>query len=564
MTLERDTPLGRYVIRARIGVGGMGAVYRAYDTVLKRQVAIKTILSDKTADREYLARFRREALAISQLEDPHIVTLLDFVEGNPAQGEPPYMVMELLRGEDLQSVITKGPMVIERAVDILLEVCAAVGACHRHGFVHRDLKGTNIFVTEYNAIETAKVLDFGVAKVWNEDAVAKIADDSEVTRQGVAVGTPAYLAPEILRGGAATPATDQYALGILLYSALTGGRKPFEVKKSSEFRDLHLMRAILKGDHPSPRAYRKDIPEGLEAVIERAIDRDADRRYSSVHALGEALLEWASPRGRLQWTGHFTKAPPKAAAAHSMAVPSNVVLQARGGTAVDADRSPAVAATAPTTIQMESRELRGLLGVDQPKHTATTKTWDKKGDQAPAPAVEEERGIPVPRSRDDRPEPVEIRLRSDAGGPPPASPHVSAAASSDEIATSRRRGPTFFITLALAGAVATGAALYLNGTLRFPRLTSLFTARVPAAPATPLSLPATATAAPSPPTAEMAVPPSSSPRQPTPAVTLPVQGREAPPAPTAAERKPDEEKHPKPRRRRKPTVDENGIGIPAN
>lgn len=564
MTLERDTRLGRYVIRARIGVGGMGAVYRAYDTVLKRQVAIKTILSDKTADREYLARFRREALAISQLEDPHIVTLLDFVEGNPAQGEPPYMVMELLRGEDLQSIIAKGPMVIERAVDILLEVCAAVGACHRHGFVHRDLKGTNIFVTEYNAIETAKVLDFGVAKVWNEDAVAKIPDDSEVTRQGVAVGTPAYLAPEILSGGAATPATDQYALGILLYSALTGGRKPFEVEKNSEFRDLHLMRAIMKGDHPPPRTYRKDIPAGLEAVIERAIDHDTDRRYPSVHSLGEALLGWASQRGRLQWTGHFTKAPPKAAAAHSMAVPSKTVLQARGGTAVDAYRSPAAGAIAPMTILMESREIRDVLGRGNAKHTATTKTWDKEGDQAPAPAVEEGRGIPVPRSRDDRPEPAEIRLRPGVGGAPPASPRVSAAASSDEIATSRRRGPSFFITLAVAGALVTGAALYLNGTLRFPRLPTLSTAPVPSAPAAPRLASAAATAAPSPPTAGTALPPSSSSTQPAPAVTLPVQGREAPPASVAAERKPDEEKHPKPRRRRKPTVDENGIGIPAN
>ena len=283
--------------------------------------------------------------------------------------------------------------------------------------MHRDSKGTNVFLTEYNAIETAKVLDFGVAKVWNGAVVAQMADDSEVTRQGVAVGTPAYLAPEILRGSAASPATDQYALGILLYSALTGGRKPFELQKKGELRELHLMRAIMKGDHPPARTYRKDLPEGLEAVIERAIERDADRRYSSVHALGEALLAWASPRGRLQWTGHFTKAPPEAVAAHSMAVPSETVLQARGGTAVDADRSPAVAATALAprasaviTRAVESREIRGLLGLE---------------------------------------------------------------------AAPRRRRPSFFVAWALVWAAAIAAGLYVSGTLRLLRRPSISATPVP-------------------------------------------------------------------------------------
>jgi serine/threonine-protein kinase len=557
MTLERDSRLGRYVIRARIGVGGMGAVYRAYDTVLKRQVAIKTILADKTTDREYLARFRREALAISQLEDPHIVTLLDFVEGNLAQGEPPYMVMELLRGQDLQSIIAKGPMPIDRAVDILLEVCAAVGACHRHGFVHRDLKGTNVFITEYNAIETAKVLDFGVAKVWNEAAVAQMADDLEVTRQGVAVGTPSYLAPEILRGGAATPATDQYALGILLYSALTGGRKPFELQKNGEFRDLHLMRAIMKGDHPPPRTYRKDIPEGLEAVIERAIDREADRRYSSVHALGEALLEWASPRGRLHWTGHFTKAPPKAAPVQSMAVPPETVLQARGGTAVDSDRSPAPA-TVPLTRPVDPREIHELPGLEKPKHTATTKTWDEKSSeprQSMPAAVAAERGIPMPRGPDQPAAAAAILLNP---GENPAvllraAPELATRPSSNQVGVGQRRRGPVLILWTFVGAVAIGAALYLGGVLRLPRLPSLSAAPVTAGP------PATSPR-PSAPVPQAPAMPTPSPSKSGPTAVLPPSN-----VPTETEGRPESpEKQPKPRRHRKPTVDENGIGIPAN
>ena len=186
--------------------------------------------------------------------------------------------------------------------------------------MHRDLKATNIFVTEYNAVEIAKVLDFGVAKAWGEGQVGEGVDLSEVTRKGIAVGTPEYLAPEIIRGGPASPHSDQYALGIVLYAALTGGRRPFEAQRNGEFRDLHLLQAILKGDHPGPRSYHDEIPEALERVIERAMAHDPEQRYSSVHALGEALLEWASPRARMQWTAHFTSAPKPAAVQPSMAI----------------------------------------------------------------------------------------------------------------------------------------------------------------------------------------------------------------------------------------------------
>lgn len=536
MSLARDTRLGRYVIRAPIGVGGMGAVYRAFDTVLQRQVAIKTILSHKNSDGEYLKRFRREALAISQLEDPHIVKLLDFVEANAASGEPPYMVMELLRGEDLQSIIARGPLPIERAVDLLLEVCGAVGACHRHGFVHRDLKGTNIFVTEYNAVETAKVLDFGVAKVWNEETVAEMAADaSEVTQQGITIGTPAYLAPEILRGGAATPATDQYALGILLYSALTGGRKPFEVKKKNgEFRELNLMRAILQGEHPPARTYREDLPEGLEAVIERAIEREAERRFPSVHSLGEALLKWASPRACLQWTGHFTKAPPRPVSAHESIVGADGTrLQDPGGTAVDLIRAPAASsATQPTTRQIESGELRAALDMDGAPRPPTTATWDL----GPAAADEEgvPSGIPVIRQANSL-EAAAIHIEPVAAMQASASPPKRPG---------RRRASLFAMWAAVA-AVAIAATFSLRGAARS-------SARAPQAPVVAPAPVVTAAAA-------------APPREPEPVAPPPEVV--APPPEAAASELPKPaapEKKTKPKRHRRTDVDENGIGIPSN
>src|SRR5436189_1865238 len=134
VTLERDSRLGRYIIRQRLAGGGMGVVYRARDELLGREVALKTILSDKATDKQFLSRFRREALSIAQINHPNIVSLIDFVEGDPAKGEISYMVMEYLRGKDLGKIIKEGgPLEITRAVDRILEVCAAVGTCHRRG-----------------------------------------------------------------------------------------------------------------------------------------------------------------------------------------------------------------------------------------------------------------------------------------------------------------------------------------------------------------------------------------------------------------------------------------------
>jgi serine/threonine protein kinase len=308
VSLERDSHLGRFVIRQRIGAGGMGTVYRAFDTVLLREVAIKAMLTDKVADREALVRFRREALSISQLDDPHIVRVIDLVEGDRSKNEPPYIVMELLRGEDLQALIKRGPVEIPRLVDIILQVCAGVGACHVAGFVHRDLKAANVFLTEYNRIETAKVLDFGVAKLRSEvlgDGVAT----GEVTRNGMVFGTPEYLAPEVFRGMPAGPLADQYALGVLLYTALSGGRTPFELEKGLDHPELKLWRAVMAGEHLPVRAHRWEVPAGLDEVVERAMCCDPPARFPSVHALGEALLPWASERARLQWTAYFTSAP---------------------------------------------------------------------------------------------------------------------------------------------------------------------------------------------------------------------------------------------------------------
>jgi len=288
--------IDRYELLELIGEGGMGAVYRALDSRLGRTVALKTVLTTRGTEafnQELRARFMREALAASKVEHRNVVQVIDF---GVAEDGTPYLVMEYLRGADLAMLLNDSPTVlpVEQVTDIMLPVCAALRACHQAGVVHRDLKPSNIFLAETDTGPAVKVLDFGVSK-------APIAGD--LTQEGQILGTPQYLSPEQVNGKVG-PESDQYALGVLLYICLTK-RLPFE-----EHQNLSLLRAIDLGRFPSPRVYRPDLPESLEAVVLRAMHVDPKQRFESVHALGQALWPFASPRGQLEWQNFYFHAPP--------------------------------------------------------------------------------------------------------------------------------------------------------------------------------------------------------------------------------------------------------------
>lgn len=306
--LTRGTRLGQFTIRDCIGEGGMGTVYKALDTALGgRTVAIKTLKTDKIAEPEWpdwLARFRREAQAIAKMDHPNIVKIHQLVE---VPDQPPYLVMEYLPGQNLQGILRQQEIGISYAVDILLDTCHAIWTCHRYGYIHRDLKATNVFLADFDGVEMTKVLDFGLAKTWRTPRPDQT-DSSELTGHGKLMGTPLYLAPEILNGARATPASDQYSLGVLLYIALTR-RKPFQSSNTPALEDFHLWQKILKGEHQNACTHRPEIAEGLDQVIETAMHKDATQRFASLHAMGGALLPWASPRGRERWSEHFTSAP---------------------------------------------------------------------------------------------------------------------------------------------------------------------------------------------------------------------------------------------------------------
>jgi serine/threonine-protein kinase len=287
--------IDRYEIREAIGQGGMGAVYRAFDTKLGRTVALKTAVAGGRTPLpdELRQRFMHEALAASKVEHRNVVQVLDF--GFTDEGAP-FLVMEYLRGQDLRARLKQSaqPLAVEYVVDVMLGVCAALRACHQAGIIHRDLKPANIFLVDTDTGPEVKVLDFGVSK-------APLVGD--LTGDGQIVGTPQYLSPEQV-DGKTVPESDQYALGMLLYVCLTR-RLPYQ-----DHHNLSLLRAIELGEFQPPRAHRPDLPPELEAIILQALRLSPDERFASIHALGQQLWPFASARGREQWRTFYLEPPP--------------------------------------------------------------------------------------------------------------------------------------------------------------------------------------------------------------------------------------------------------------
>ena len=294
--LRPDTrigPEGRFVIRNLVGTGGMGQVYRALDSVMKREVAIKTLHKDLVAgEPQYAERFLNEAIAAGGIAHQHVVKIHDY---GVHEGQP-YIVMEYLQGKSLSAVALEAPLPIDRAVDIVLSACSAVYFCHRHKIFHRDLKPSNIFLvdTEDRDFDHVVVLDFGVAK---------IATQPDLTKAGSLMGTPSFLAPESITAKNADPQSDQYSLGVLLYYSLTR-KLPFRAPS-----DYELWQAIRSGVYKSPRELRPEIPPGLEEVVRQAMNVDPAARFPNVHMFGRALLPFGSPAGRRHWSTLFTAAP---------------------------------------------------------------------------------------------------------------------------------------------------------------------------------------------------------------------------------------------------------------
>jgi non-specific serine/threonine protein kinase/serine/threonine-protein kinase len=258
----------RYRLSSLIGKGGMGEIWVATDTRLRRDVAVKLLRGDLAGDPSLRRRFEQEARLAAQVGHHNIVTIFDVGE----DGGVPYIVMERLPGRTLADAIAAGPLDEATVRRVASQVLDALQAAHAAGVLHRDIKPSNVLLA---ADGTAKVADFGIAKA---------VEAADVTLTGTVLGTPAYLAPERIHGARATESADIYAVGVLMYEMLTGS-KPFEAATP-----FALYEAI-SGDSVSPiTELRSDVSQGIAAIVATAMARDPGKRFRSAAAMRDALM----------------------------------------------------------------------------------------------------------------------------------------------------------------------------------------------------------------------------------------------------------------------------------
>ncbi|MFN8011437.1 MAG: protein kinase [Holophagaceae bacterium] len=322
------TRLGKFQIQRVLGQGAMGEVLLGIDPTIGREVAIKTILPTAQTGGDAKERFAREAKAAGVLNHPNLVTIYEFGEDQGVL----YIAMELVKGHDLEELFREQSLTRSEALEILAQVCEGLQYAHSAGIVHRDIKPSNVRVTRDGKRIHAKVMDFGVARVGNSD----------MTATGMVMGTVSYMAPEYIRTGKPDPRSDLFAVGVMLYEALSG-RKPF----SGDTTPTILYKIVNEPPEPLDTAGLVDISPSVRTVLDRALCKDPDQRYQTADDLAKALRSAKDPT----WTGQAgspaTTALPSGAASLASGARPGAPAAASGASATAAPFQPPAARPAP-------------------------------------------------------------------------------------------------------------------------------------------------------------------------------------------------------------------------
>lgn len=276
MPLHPGTRLGPYEIVNPLGAGGMGEVYRAHDSKLGRDVALKVLPPSLASDQTALARFEREARSVAQLSHPNILGIFDFGHEGPTA----YAVMELLEGETLRAHISDAPLPPRKAIEYSVQIAHGLAAAHDKGIVHRDLKPENIFITRDDRV---KILDFGLAKPMEFGTSAVTMANTVGTASGTIMGTVGYMSPEQVRGHATDHRSDIFAFGVVLYEMVTG-RRAFAGDTPAD-----TIGAILNADVPEIASGANTALPALDRIIRRCLEKKPELRFQSAHDLAFAL-----------------------------------------------------------------------------------------------------------------------------------------------------------------------------------------------------------------------------------------------------------------------------------